>query len=277
MKAITNEEFKKYKRTESIFETIENVQNILATIRVGNTHLTFAVQKDEQIHHIESIELAKEGGVYVNYANCPFQRKGFAHSPSVTAIDNVKKVMIGLASGFSSFRGKSILLFFCLLFRRRIFRSFDELLNKLYTMVRFHRLKPEWYCKAAREMYNAIDHVIIRDIFTLIMEFDDAYRYRFQDVLGELNHFALTRNPITEIGRMFELLAERETDERLKRNWKMARKLLFVVFFFKDVREPIIRTFSRLNPQHLKLDEADLYFASLKKDGYNWGGTLQVK
>lgn len=262
----------------SAIESIEKIQAILATIREAQTHMSFAMPANEKILEIDSIELAKEGGILVYYKNCEHTRKGFAHNPSVTAVDNVKKVLMGLLHGFSGFRGKMYLVIFYLLFSKRIATSFQSLLDQLHFMVLFHRLKPQWYCRSAREVYRAIDHVQIRDLIVLILEFDDSYRFRFQDAVGELDKTAFSRNPIKEIDRLLSLLQTREKDERLKGNWKMARKILFFGFFFKKIRVPIITAFSKLRPEEIRMDDADRYFASLKQDGYAWGGlTLNKK
>jgi hypothetical protein len=62
-----------------------------------------------------------------------------------------------------------------------------------------HKLKPERYCRAVREVYrlftlmsdrecnkkNKLRWLKVRDMVCVVMEFDSAYRFRFQDMIKE--------------------------------------------------------------------------------------------
>ena len=142
---VTDQQFKQGQNAVSALDTLSKVQALLTTIHATGTHMSFALPKNEKILEIDSFELSKEGGIYVYYKDCPHARKGFAHNPSVTAVDNVKKVIIGLAKGFAGFKGKFILLAFfgsslCTTFR--VFRSITNLplSSILYLAVWFLRV-----------------------------------------------------------------------------------------------------------------------------------------
>lgn len=255
-----------------LVEAQKNIDTIISTIRVKETPHSFDMDRPEVKKPLGiEVMLPKTGGILTQVEGKKYPSKGFPYSESVQKVDDVKKTAIALASGFSDFRGKWILAIFVLLFRGRIKKSAQKIISHLYRTVEPHCLKPFFYCKAVREVYQAFDKADyeVRDIVCMVLEFDDCYRYRFQDVFGELDKAKFKKNPIKEISRILKLLESRESDKRLKEMWKMLDKLLFISFFVKEIREKIIDVMFRLNPKNIKMDEADKYHAKFK-GGYKF-------
>ena len=269
MKEITDEKLAEYEIALGIAETQGNINFILSNIRAAGRPTNFAPDKTP-VRGLKQVVLPKEGGILTYYEGGEHPRKGFPHNDTLERVDEIKKFFKGLAFGFIGFRGRIILLVFLLLFRKRLTKSIRTLLSEVQGIFMFHLLKPERYCICVREVYQAIpDDTRVRDILCMVLEFDDAYRYRFQDIVGELNKNSFARNPIKELDRLLFLAYTRESDVRLQRTWKNMRQLLFCSFFFRDIRNQIIEFFRRIDPEKVKMDEADRYQASFK-DGYKW-------
>ena len=92
------------------------------------------------------------------------------------------------------------------------------------------------YSQPVRELYRVIPEKWSkeRDIACFFLEYDMAYRYRFQDVLVELDKEAFKNNPAKEIGRLFDILSSREGDNEgdysLTARWGALKNLGILTF-----------------------------------------------
>ena len=68
---------------------------------------------------------------------------------------------------------------------------------------------PKFYSQPVAEIYWSIKNEKIRDIICAVLEFDNGYRFPFQDIFSELDVVKFNRNPIKEMKRLFEMLVER--------------------------------------------------------------------
>lgn len=103
-------------------------------------------------------------------------------------------------------------------------------------------------------------------IIGYVLEYDQAYRFRLQDLANETDH--LTPR---EVIRLFSLWRQRDMNEIIYRS--ISRRFTIPVYLF---------AFSLLNPRFsqrintilplLKPDESDLYWMKLKTD-YNYGAS----
>jgi len=239
---------------------------ILKKIRLDENPTTVRPNRMAKVDKIVEVKLSKDGGVYSTFENRPYPAKGFPYYDTVHRIDAVKKVFIGLAYGFANFRGKLILAFFLLFFRKRVMASARKLIQGLWVTVKPHRLKPLYYCNAVRELYLAFGYTTkpsdkARDLVCMILEFDDAYRYRFQYCFGELDKDNFRKNQYKELHRVLGKLIEREKEKKLVTYWRLSRKLLFIAYFFKDFRAMITEVISHINPANIRMDEGDEYYS----------------
>jgi hypothetical protein len=134
------------------------------------------------------------------------------------------------------------------------------------------RWKPQFYCDMVREIRRvaleiAGDDPVNRkfvDVLSMILEFDDAYRYRLQDGFGEINKNAIKANPAAELTRVFELMQNR--GEGTGEKFGHFAKLIPIALKLKDVRSLINRFFEEADLKKLSLDEVDWYRCLF------WGG-----
>jgi len=119
---------------------------------------------------LEKVEFPKEGGVlsYLKGRKKPFP--GFPHAELVATMGFIKRLIPSLLSGY-------------------------------YSLIKPKLIKPEKYSRPVREIYRIFNLLIeresdegmkqkwiqMRDIICMILEFDNAYRFRFQDVVSEMN------------------------------------------------------------------------------------------
>ena len=136
-------------------------------------------------------------------------------------------------------------------------------------------LDPKKFCAVVRELHR-VGMMWVKDkdddenqvflSFCMAMEGDNAYRYPFQDILPEINIENLKKNTVKELDRVFVIFIRRDfTRQKLQ----VIRKLLPVLYFWKDLREFIVKFISELDMEKIKLDEGDWYWCGERWD-YNF-------
>jgi len=132
--------------------------------------------------------------------------------------------------------------------------------------------KPQYYCDMVREFRRVALRMTKKDpeynqlieTVCMVLEFDDAYRYRLQDLFQEVNVKAIKENPSRELKRVFAIGMER--GEGTKEKFESFSKLISVLCMVKSVRNGIIEFFSKIKIKKMVLDDADFYRCMF------WGG-----
>jgi hypothetical protein len=255
-------------------------------------HGIAAGQLTTPVYHVE---LPPGGGVLSYHVGDKYPVKGWPFKEAVYAIDTIKRAMINGAKLLTSsplryIAGIALLLPRSL--KRKMFhRAAEEFTN--YTDVVFDRWgrilpmsdeqgtefgfqgvcwKPQYYCDMVRELRRValliagddpINHKLL-DVLSMILEFDDAYRYRLQDGFGEIDGSAMLKNPRAELTRVFKLMERRGIGTGTK--FAQFAKLIPFALRLKDVQNMVRRFFEEADLTKLSLDEVDWYRCLL------WGG-----
>ncbi len=143
-------------------------------------------------------------------------------------------------------------------------------LQDLYADVNF-------YGQPVRELYRVLDGKL-RDIICAVLEYDTAYRYRFQDIVGELNKENFKKSPFKEIERLADIARGRECQEHDDKQVLGLLKLIkFVPVFIWYLRinrkllKKIQEVVEKLDINEVKLSVEDTYWTNQYKD-YNFRG-----
>ena len=217
------------------------------------------------------VEYPEEGGVLMHFRNHKYPKKGWPYKQAIQAIDSVKRFLICGARfivGFPKalFTGKMIDLVIEQIgdFSYREFQS-----QGIYW-------KPNFYCTMVREVYRVSmslaetenEIFFVKGICT-ILEFDDAYRYFLQDLLGEMNRQAFLINPSKESKRLFDIAIQR--GEGTSEKFAKFGKIIPLLLYFPRVKRIMRKFFSEIDMEKLYLDEGDWYYC-LTWNGWNFGG-----
>lgn len=121
-----------------------------------------------------------------------------------------------------------------------------------------HKTSTTLMCPVAREIAK------VSPVWAEILEHDQAYRFRFQDLISETNGGFLNFYPLSETKRLVRLYFERE-------NAFMRRQFWFVRLA-PYILAPLVRSFMRkVSIEAMQFDEGDRYWACQKTD-YNYMG-----
>ena len=231
---------------------------------------------------LTKVEFPEEGGVLTYMSNHPFPYRGFPYFEFVEKIDLIKKISRGTLSGlYHSIKHRNklrLLLMFPLVFMARDLISTAT--RTFHRMIERSRIKSNRYCTAVRAIYKAFDtpranedlgtlelRLMLKDIVCTILEFDNAYRFRFQDVIVELDKEGLKKNTVKELLRLMDVMSSREQTQEVKDTWRLlVMGIKYYLRFDRKLQRMIADILSNLDLEQVKLLPEDMHFAGQRKD-----------
>lgn len=241
------------------------------------------------VNPLTKVEFPVHGGVLTYMQGFEHPYKGFPFFEFVDKIDAIKKIQRAtLSSLYHSLKARSWLHKMFLIFVPWVFG--DILKSFVYSFSRMidrFKIKPERYSDSMRELYRVFSinwhdespaeremRERIRDIVCMFLEFDNAYRFRFQDIIVELDKEALGRKPARELLRLLKLMQSRETTQEIRDTWRLVEYFLPAYLFVnKTLRKNAVAILRELDLEKFKLDEGDQLYCSKRKD-YTFGHML---
>lgn len=149
-------------------------------------------------------------------------------------------------------------------------------------------LKDEYYCSVAKEVRKVVRSFVMSigvseenadrfsEVIGYFFEYDNAYRWRLQDLAGETTLEALLDNLPKELNRLIGILESRETVEiggkiDLTLRFKNAIVPLVWAWRIPALRKRLKNALKELDLQSMRMDEADIYHSNNYAD-YNFKG-----
>lgn len=242
-------------------------------------------EKPTDNHPLTKVEFGNEDGIYTYMKDYDYPYRGYPYYEFVDRIDAVKKISRGIQSGFYHGLKKSwlrwLLIPFIPTLGRSVFWSFCYSFDRLFDRM---KMRPNRFSEPVRELFRAASiswgdeseeiadlRKMLRNIECHILEFDNAYRFRVQDIVPEINKDNLRKNPRQEINRLLDIWIERETVVDVKNSWVLLRLFNnWYLRFDKPLRQMIVRILLEIDPERVKMIDGDKYFAIPRKD-YTFG------
>lgn len=221
------------------------------------------------------VELPGDGGVLTYMDKRDYPYRGFPYKDFVGQIEVIKKISKGMMSGFYHYFNPLKIPLAIGVFKELVYSG----TYTFYRLVERYRIKPFRYSKAIRELHRAFSHpfgeskkmmrlrFMLRDIVCMILEFDNAYRFRVQDIISELNKDSLKNNPIKELNRLCTLAQGREKGQQVKDTWKLLRIFnSFYLRFDRKLLKMIKDVLLELNQEEFKFTAEDIHYCEPRKD-----------
>lgn len=260
-------------KAKSILKNIKAFQTI-AEIRRIDLGLPQIYEERSGDLKISKVSFPNEGGTLTHYESAP-PFNGFIDEESHNAVKAVKRIIMLLVVGINQNKLLS------LIFYRKIFSFSSTALQSIHDIIRPYLLKEDKYCVFVREVRRSLKKSLVSteiiDVVSIILEFDDAYRFRAQDILEELNKDNLKRGGLREIKRLIVLLESREDNFihleafrlNLKSKWRLVGLGCNFLFFNKKLKNTIMSFLDNLEITKVKMDQSDLYHCQ-GKFNYHW-------
>lgn len=148
--------------------------------------------------------------------------------------------------------------------KRKLFfiLNIDCIIDWLHYYLSDVYLESNLYSQPVREVYRVIKNKKVRDIICAILEYDLAYRFRFQDVIV---NFDKDSDIIKEIERMLDLLIQRD-EKNMKEKWKKLRSLVWLLRFNRKLLKEIKYFIKEINLEEIKSSVEDIYWQADYQD-----------
>lgn len=232
-------------------------------------------------HPLTKVEFPDEGEVFTYMQGYDYPYRGYPYYEFVDKVDLIKKLSRNMQSGFyHGFKDtwyRWLLIPLIPTVGRRLFWACTYTFHKL--IVRF-QMRPNRYSKAVGELHRALTinwgdenpktaelRKMLRDIECMILEMDNAYRFRVQDLLPEMDKDALRLNPIKEINRLLDIWISREKTQEIKDSWTLLKLFTnYYLRFDKPLLRIITRVLQEIDLSKVAMTAEDKYFAEPRKD-----------
>lgn len=238
---------------------------------------------------IERFEI--NNGILVYYKDIPYPRRGFPTGKAVSAVNITKRLFVQIIKIFSRKEMFMSWILFILLPRRieRLSTLLDSFNQAGYKIVSPYILKPQLMTPLASELQGIIYAILARigidkrvskefsQIFGAMIEYDNAYRYRLEDIFTETSQDALMQNPRKELKRLLKLFKEREVIQEVSDKFNNLYKLISILLLLPKVKDAFYKAILNSDFERLQLDKIDRYWCSLRSDYKFFGKTYQER
>ena len=243
--------------------------------------VTSMVKEQHVTHRLDHIEYHPFIGSLIFIEGAEYPKKGFPTPEAVWAANQAKVV---ITEGMKVIYTPAFIIGF--LFTWNKIKLIEKILVS-YNLIAFRSLKPYLY----KEIYMmptcytlnnlvlifltkiGIDQKIASDFSYLlahIFEYDDAYRYRLQDIVSETTSDRLKHVSQMEIKRLMEIYLLRETGNSVQPRVKRIVNIITWALYIPKIKKAF-QSMCDFPIERMALDEADRYWIGMRND-YNFEG-----
>jgi hypothetical protein len=257
---------------------VEKQLEILRKVRKPIKHTAPEITEDNietnDSSRIIDYKIGEDGGVrmYINSLELPVRLCPNTDSLNIIAI--YKRFFISIVRG--NLLQKIIGLIFILSSKKWLYEWLEYTFNLNQIL-----LKDEHWSQPVKEirrvLKNRFNPVLI-DAISTILEYDNAYRFRLQDILSELDKSQLKGfKVIKELQRLFDIIHTRELSQNpVERTWLNMKKFTYLLII-PQIRKLVIDILKDLNIDEIRFNNEDLCYIN-KYGVYSYcGKTLKER
>lgn len=255
----------------------EQQQKMLAIAREMKEIPELPSEAPKDIKPLQRVEFPKEGGIQTYMQDIEYPYAGYPFYEFVDKVDIFKKVARAFLSGmYHSLKSQWKIRFLTLIPSIWVAKCLVRAgIYVFYKNIERFRIKPIKYCKAVRELYRSFTENTsgelsyqLRDVLCMVLEFDNAYRFRFQDIITELYQ---NNDIVKELDKMFMIMQSRERTQFIHDTWTLFRLTVkYYLKYDKELKLIIDNVLKNINIDEVKFTKADKYYC-LRRQDYNFG------
>ncbi len=227
----------------------------------------------ERMYGFKEFSFPEKGGFLTHYHDRPFPIKGLVYTDSLEANNTMKRIVIGLAMCLKPTRNP---------IENSLFQ-FKRLADYLYSPHYYHT---RYYNDCSRELMQFTYALLGRLGFGFdlsygfaripaqLLEGENSYRFRLEDIFGMTTKKALLANPRKELKRIEKIYLQRDLstgENSVTDKFKMVFRLLKFLLLFPNFKKAFRFALVDSKFENFKLDEIESYWADRFND-YNYGG-----
>jgi len=239
-------------------------------------------------HYLEHMEYPEYEGIqlYLNDVDNPFI--GLIPDPIDWFFLNTAKRL--LMESLKVFKTWQFMIAFIFTWKKT---KYIEKLIESYNSINFKGmehlfLKYEHMTPVAYELYHAIDNFIVNmgidetisnnfaDIISHLIEYDNAYRWRIQDIMSETSIEKLLKDPAKEVDRLALIMSKRDSPGVYEK-FKSVKYVISALLLLPKFKKAFRNTVEKINLSKLQYSEADKYWVSTMEDYQYMGKTNEER
>ncbi len=234
----------------------------------------------------DHMEYPESGGMLAWFKDCPFPAKGLPFPQAIHACNGAKRFF---KRGMDVITSKEMRLpMIALLFSRKKVTILEKLLSAYTDSAKMlldpFSLNPKMFTECALEIrifiINFLSELGVNDritaefaeVFSTLIQYDDAYRIRIEDGASETTKERLLENPAQEIKRVILIMKGREPGGSLEEGniakFNKILKVLRFLFLVPKFRRAFRDALEKSKFENFQLDDSDRYHSMLRGD-YN--------
>lgn len=233
----------------------------------------FVLENDEKGN--PKIEFTDDGiKTYIENAEYPMW--GWPDPETIFAINQVKRLLVNWLSLISILKfGLLFVLFDISSFLNKVVNLFVDSTKKSISP---YLLKYQYLTRQAKATKNFLYVFLssyvyeIEDISIIlahIIEYDNAYRFRLEDILSETTKELLQENPQREFRKLKEIYLRREQSKGVIPKVNQIFDLIIYCLYIPDIKRNFIATLDHIDFTLFQYTDADKYW-TLMHEGYNY-------
>ena len=237
--------------------------------------------------HLE-YEWRGKKGMYAFFKDCPFPQKGFPFPQAINACNYAKRFFKRGMEALTDKSMKPLWFAFLVSSRKRIIATWLSAYGDAASMV----LEPffieqDKMTECARELRGFLYNFLIRieiapeiarqfaTVFSTLIQYDNAYRLRIEDLANETSKERLLKNPGKELMRLVGIMAQREPGAGNTEKFAKIVRVLRFLFISPKIKKAFRQTLQESDFANFQMDDADRYHCLLWED-YSFFG-LPIK
>lgn len=235
---------------------------------------------------IKHLDFRRDTGILVYYEGAEYPKKGGAEPEAMFGINIMKKIIVHPTRLLLNWEFYPTIALFLLKTRK----GKAKFLNKVLSVYNFISqraiegvlIKRCYMTPTAKSLdllvYKTllnlgVDEKVSNDFaryFACLLEFDDLYRYIFQDVMSEVKQDDLFKNPAKEFIRVLKIYQSRDFNG-LSSKTAILEPAIKILFKFKWFTKAFISSLKDINIKDMQFDITDIYWTNMRAD-YNFRG-----
>lgn len=222
------------------------------------------IKQGKKVDYLEIDRLEFNTGIQVYLVGHALPQKGLTTAQAIWSVNVVKSLITNFVSIFG------ILL---IPFHKRFLEAFTAV---GWRAMEPHILKYQYLTPTAQTVYDLLSPLGDRaaKLFSHVVEYDQAYRFRLQDLCSETTRELLLDNPRKEIKYLLALHAKRDY-RTMQKKVAMLSHIILLALWIPSVKRAFKVALLRIDFTKLQFDEADRYWAAMKTD-YDYFGVKRI-
>ena len=223
-------------------------------------------------------EYPEEGGIFNYMQDYKFPVKGFVTPEAAQANNIFKRFFIGQIR----FLAKNPLVLLSFLWRKTresYLDEFNQVGNIIMGQYFYKKIRYQTSCRELWKLSSTFFQTLgIKDqedglsrLLVTMLEYDNAYLLRLQDLANETTVQRLINNPVVEFKRLFSILKERDQNPKMHNHFGSALFLVRIMMLIPRVRKAYQVALLSVDWSKIQMDETDRYHC-LRWNVYNFGG-----